>query len=104
MKFTFSAKSDQINYLSNGYLDYKVVDDKGNELMSHSGGSEIKIIDGKEYLTGTRLIDPTRDNVKILTVIPHIKFQDGRTIVEVDIEGNETKTEYKPYEGTDFRI
>lgn len=104
LKFTFSAKSEQINYLSNGYLDYKVVDDRGNELMSYSGGSEIKIIDGKEYLTGTRLIDPIRDNVKTLTVIPHITFHDGRTSVAVDIEGNETKTEFKPYEGTDFKF
>ncbi|MDD1505405.1 DUF4179 domain-containing protein [Lysinibacillus sp. CNPSo 3705] len=104
MQFIFNAKSEKINYLSNGNIDFKVVDDKGNELMSHSGGSEIQIINGMENMTGARLIDPIRDNVKTLTVIPYIKFHNGGTSVEVDNEGNETKTELKPFEGTDFEF
>jgi hypothetical protein len=104
LQFTFSAISEETNYLTNGYLDFKVIDDKGKELISHSGGGQIQIIDGKEHLTGTRLIDPITDNVKKLTVIPYITFHQGGSSVEIDAEGNETKTEIKPYESTDIEF
>lgn len=103
LQFTFSASSDEEkNYLSNGYLDFRVVDDKGKELMSYSGGSKIQTIDGKEQLTGTRLFDPITADVKTITVIPYFKFHLGGSSVEMDAAGNEIKTELPPFKGPDF--
>lgn len=104
LQFNFNADSEKINYLSNGYLDFKVIDDKGHELMSHSGGSQIQIVDGKEQLTGSRLIDPNIDNAKTLTVIPYFKFHQGGSSVKVDLKGNETKTNFQPLNETDIEF
>lgn len=104
LKFSFSANSDQINFIPNAYLDFKVVDDTGNELVSHSGASKMHEVDGKEYYTGDRLIDPIKDNAKKLTVTPYISFSQVVTSVEVDIEGNESKPETKTFDGTDIEF
>ncbi|WKT79179.1 DUF5643 domain-containing protein [Lysinibacillus fusiformis] len=102
--FNFNADTEKINYLTNGYQDFKVIDDKGNELISHSGGSQIQNFDGKEELTGSRLIDPITDNAKILTVIPYITFRQRGTSVEVDLKGNEIKRDIQPFNETDIEF
>jgi len=104
LRFNFNADTEKINYLTNGYLDFKVIDDKGNELISHSGGSQIQNVDAKEELTGSLLIDPITDNAKTLTVIPYINFHQGGTSVEVDLKGNETKTNIQPFNETDIEF
>ncbi|MGE7838873.1 DUF4179 domain-containing protein [Viridibacillus arvi] len=104
LRFNFNADTEKINYLTNGYLDFKVIDDKGNELISHSGGSQIQNVDGKEELTGSLLIDPIKDNAKTLKVIPYINFHQGGTSVEVDLKGNETKTNIQPFNETDIEF
>lgn len=104
LQFSFSANSEQINFIPNAYLDFKVMDDKGNELLSHSGASKMQNVDGKEYYTGERLIDPTKDNVKKLTVTPYITFTQVVTSVEVDLEGNETKPLTQTFEGSDIEF
>ncbi len=81
-----------------------MIDDKGNELISHSGGSQIQNVDAKEELTGSLLIDPITDNAKTLTVIPYINFHQGGTSVEVDLKGNETKTNIQPFNETDIEF
>ncbi|MGE7664804.1 DUF4179 domain-containing protein [Ureibacillus composti] len=104
LQFSFSANSEQINFIPNAYLDFKVVDEEGNELVSHSGASKMQKVDGKEYYTGDRLIDPTKDNVKKLTVTPYITFSQVVTSVEVDPDGNESKPETKTFDGTDIEF
>lgn len=104
LQFSFSANSEQINLIPNAYLDFKVVDDTGTELVSHSGASKMQKVNGKEYYTGDRLIEPTKDNIKKLTVIPYITFSQVVTSVEVDHEGNESKPETKTFDGTDIEF
>ena len=104
LQFSFSANSEKLNLIPNAYLDFKVVDDKGNELVSHSGASKMQKIEGKEFYTGDRLIDPIKDNVKKLTVIPYITFSQVVTSVEVDTDGNESGPETKTFDGTDIEF
>lgn len=94
--FSYQANVDK--YLGNGRIDFKVIDEKGNELASHSGGA---IVDHeKKQITGTILIDPIKEDIKKLTVTPYIVFPDSSMGVKVDLQGNETtKTNIQPYEG-----
>lgn len=104
LQFSFSANSEQINFTPNAYLDFKVIDNTGNELLSHSGASKMQKVDGKEYYTGERLIDLPKDNEKKLTVTPYISFSQVVTSVEVDPEGNESKPKTKVFEGSDIEF
>ena len=101
---TLSAKSEKTGYLSSGMLDFKVIDEKGNELVSHSGGSKVELIAGREHLTGTRLIDPIADHVKELTITPYLVQPIGGSSVKMDAQGNETLTELKPFKGADIKF
>ncbi|MFJ5621504.1 DUF4179 domain-containing protein [Peribacillus loiseleuriae] len=100
---TFSAESEKTGYLS-GMLDFKVSDVKGHELVSHSGGSKLEIIAGKQHLTGTRLIDPIVDNVKELTITPYLVQSIRGSSMRIDAQGNETLTELKPFKGANIEF
>ncbi|MFS0554853.1 DUF4179 domain-containing protein [Brevibacillus sp. 179-C9.3 HS] len=86
---SFQAVTEEIGYLSS-YLEFKVVDEKGNELGAYSGGSQGKRSDGKEFLTGTRRFDPITADVKELRITPFMKLPTGGSGVEIDEKGNET--------------
>lgn len=104
LQFNFSANSGIMNIIPNAYLDFKVIDGKGNELVSHSGTSKMQKIDGKEYYFGERLIEPTESNVKKLTVTPYITFSQVVTSVEVDTDGKETKPKTKTFDRPDIEF
>lgn len=104
LQFSFSANSKEVNSLAKGYLDFIVIDNKGKELQSYSGGSESQILDGKDHLMGTRLFDPISDDIKELTVIPYITYQIRGSSAKVDALGNEKISVIKPYEGNDFEF
>lgn len=103
LQFIFSANSEKI-ISEASYLDFKVIDDTGNELLSHSGVSKMQKVDGKEYYTGERLIDPPKDNVKKLTVTPYITFSRVGTSVEVDLQGKESKPVTKIFRQSDIEF
>ncbi|WP_188069449.1 DUF4179 domain-containing protein [Brevibacillus brevis] len=85
---SFQAVTEEIGYLSS-YLEFKVVDEKGNELGAYSGGSQGKKSDGKEYLTGTRRFDPVTADVKELTITPYMSLPTNGGGVEMDGKGKE---------------
>ncbi|MGG4443613.1 DUF4179 domain-containing protein [Brevibacillus fortis] len=85
----FQAISEEIGYLSS-YLEFKVVDEKGNELGAYSGGSQGKKSDGKEYLSGTRRFDPVTTDVKELTITPYLSLPAQGGGVEIDDQGGES--------------
>lgn len=86
---SFQAVTEEIGYLSS-YLEFKVVDEKGNELGAYSGGSQGKRSDGKEFLTGTRRFDPITADVKQLRITPYMKLPTGGSGVEIDENEKET--------------
>ncbi|NRS50357.1 DUF4179 domain-containing protein [Brevibacillus sp. HB2.2] len=86
---SFQAVTEEIGYLSS-YLEFKVVDDKGNELGAYSGGSQGKKSDGKEYLAGTRRFDPVTADVKELRITPYLSLPSQGGGVGVDKNGKET--------------
>ncbi|WP_232696715.1 DUF4179 domain-containing protein [Brevibacillus daliensis] len=78
------------------YLDFKVVDEKGNEIGSHSGGTMGEIKDGRYYYSGNRYFDPIGDDVKELTITPYLVLPTGGGGVEIDQDGKEKVIEFKP--------
>ncbi|MFL0507490.1 DUF4179 domain-containing protein [Ureibacillus sp. 179-F W5.1 NHS] len=99
----FSYQADYDKDLGNGRIDFKVIDEKGNELSSHSGGA---IVDHeKKRITGTILIDPKKVDVEKLTVTPYMIFPEAEMGVEVDLQGNETAiTKSQTYEGPEINF
>jgi Family of unknown function (DUF5643)/Domain of unknown function (DUF4179) len=101
--FSFQAVSNEMDYLSS-YLDFKVVDAKGNELASHSGGSQGKLKDGKEYMTGVRRFDPIQADVKELTITPYLRLPSQSGGVAIDENGNETEIQMEPLQGKEIEF
>ncbi|MCR8643293.1 DUF4179 domain-containing protein [Paenibacillus sp. N1-5-1-14] len=91
----FSAVSGDKNHLAS-YLEFKVVDESGREITSHSGGSEGKAVKGKEYVTGSRLFDPIDSSVKTLTITPYFMLPTNGGGVAMDKDGKETVLEFTP--------
>lgn len=98
LHFNFQAVAKENNHFTIN-LDFKIVDDSGKEIVSHSGPTQSESVKGNEYTSGHRLFDPIADDVKELTVTPYLRLPTGGGGVEVDAAGNETEIEFKPYEG-----
>lgn len=103
MLVTFDAVSKNTNYLPS-YLEFKVVDQSGKEIVSHSGGSQGKTIDGKEYITGSRLFDPIGSDVKELKITPYLSLPSGGGGVQIDEKGKETKQNARLKRGEEIKF
>lgn len=103
LHFNFQAIAKENNNFT-ATIDFKIVDDSGQEITGHSGVSQSEIVKGTEYSSGNRLFDPIADDVKELTVTPYFQLPTGGDGVEVDEEGNETKLEFKPYIGGEIEF
>lgn len=90
--------------LVDSYIDFKVIDENGNELGAHSGGSHGEIIDGKEYVSGNRLFDPIDSDVEKLTITPYVSYPTDGGGVSIDENGKETPIEFTPREGGDIEF
>lgn len=100
---SFQALSEENDYLA-ASLEFNIVDENGNELVSHSGGSSGEIIDGLEYVTGNRLFDPIDDHVQELTITPHLVFPTAGGGVEIDEDGNETAIPFQSRQGEEIEF
>ncbi|WP_442600609.1 DUF4179 domain-containing protein [Paenibacillus sp. KN14-4R] len=98
---SFHALSKDTDHLSS-YIEFKMVDETGKEIVFHSGGSEGKIIDGKEYISGSRRFDPIDPNVKQLKITPYLSLPTNGGGVEMDANGNEKSIEFKPLDGKGY--
>ncbi|NEU32341.1 DUF4179 domain-containing protein [bacterium LRH843] len=101
--FTFQAESEKMDYLAS-YLEFKAVDEEGNEIVSHSGGSEGHINKGKEHVTGNRLFDPVDAHVKQLTITPYLMLPTDGGGIEFDQDGNEKEIEFKSRKGEEIEF
>lgn len=103
MRLTFQAVSKETDHLA-AYVEFKIVDESGNEIASHSGGSEGKIVDGKEHMTGSRLFDPLGADVKKLTITPYLALPTNGGGVEIDANGQEKAIDFAPKHGEEIKF
>lgn len=94
----FNSEADE-NFFLTSSIDFKVVDDTGKELGSHSGGSQGTTKDGREFFEGNRLFDPIADDVKEVTITPIVEHASGGGGVSFEEDGSETQLEFTPYSG-----
>ncbi|ASA24715.1 DUF4179 domain-containing protein [Paenibacillus donghaensis] len=77
-------------------LEFRIVDEHGQELPSHSGGSTSERKAGIEYGKGSRLYDPAAADTKELTITPYLtKATDGGGVA-LDDAGQATPVERMP--------
>lgn len=100
---TFHTISKEDNWLSS-FLEFKVVDERGNEIKSYSGGSQGELIGEKVYTTGSHFFDPISDDVKELTFIPYLDLPADGGGVEIDEDGNKTELEFELSQGEDIQF
>ncbi|MFS0577389.1 DUF4179 domain-containing protein [Sporosarcina sp. 179-K 3D1 HS] len=94
----FNAEAEE-NFFLTSNIDFKVVDDLGIKLGSHSGGSQGTLKDGREFFEGNRLFDPVSADARKLTITPVAQHASGGGGVEIAEDGSETKLEFTPYTG-----
>lgn len=85
----------ETNDLLTQYIDFKVVDDAGNELAFQTGDSFGETVDGQMHWSDSGLYDPIKDKVKTLTITPYMTIP--RSLTEMDEEDNEVEIDIKRY-------
>lgn len=103
LNFNFQAVAEENNHLAMN-IDFKIVDNFGNEVSSHSGPTQSTINKGVKHISGYRIFDPIADDVKELIVTPYLQLPTGGGGVEFDKDGNETEIEFEPYDGEEIEF
>ena len=78
-----------------GKIEFKMVDQNGNEINSHSGGVEGKRVKDKMIYTSNKQFDPIDSDVSELTITPYLSLPTGGGGVGIDKNGEETELEFK---------
>ncbi|ATP39800.1 hypothetical protein CSE16_06890 [Solibacillus sp. R5-41] len=73
-----------------GDIEFQMVDQDGNEIMSHSGGITGKKLKNKLVFKSNKQFDPIDSNVTELTITPYLALPTGGGGVEFD-ENDETR-------------
>lgn len=89
-------------------IEFRIEDQDGNELKSHSGGVGGERINERIVYTSNKHFDPIDSGVTELTITPYLSRSTGSG-VEVDENGAETQLEYKvnsdePVEFSSFKV
>ncbi|MGE6375998.1 DUF5643 domain-containing protein [Peribacillus muralis] len=94
VKSSEKGKRDSANYLNAGNIEFRITDDQGKEITSHSG-----------EVTGTRHLDkwiyssektfsPIPKGVKELTITPYTMLPNHGGGTELDKQGNEEDIQF----------
>lgn len=92
-----------------GEIDFKVEDQDGNEIKSHSGGVTGERVKDKMIFTSNKQFDPIDSDVTEVTITPYLDLPDDGEGVEIDENREETALEYKkdaiqPVEFNSFKV
>jgi len=90
-------------------IEFKMEDQNGNEIKSHSGGVEGERVKDKMIYTSNKQFDPIDSDVTELTITPYLSLSTGGGGVEIDENGEETELEYQgnsipPVEFNSFKV
>lgn len=78
-----------------GEIDFKMEDQDGNEIKSHSGGVKGERVKDKMIYTSNKQFDPIDSDVTEVTITPYLDLPTDGGGVEIDENGEETELEYK---------
>lgn len=92
-----------------GNIEFKMEDQDGNEIKSHSGGVEGERVEGKMIYKSNKQFDPIDANVTELTITPYLSLPTDGGGVEIGENGEETELEYQgdaiqPVEFKSFKV
>jgi hypothetical protein len=90
-------------------IEFKMVDQNGNEIKSHSGGVQGKRVKDKMIYTSNKQFDPIDSDVTELTITPYLSLPTGGGGVEFDENGEPRDLEFKgdplqPVEFESFKV
>jgi hypothetical protein len=92
-----------------GNIEFKVVDQDGNEITGRSGGATGERVKDKIRFKSIKQFDPLEFNSGELTITPYLVIPSHGGGVEIDENGKETQLEYKgnsirPVEFESFKV
>lgn len=96
LTFNKTYLESEMNDFLSQYIDFKVVDEAGNELAFQTGDSFGETADGQMHWTGSQLYEPIDDHVKTLTITPYMTIP--KSMKEMDEDGNEIEIDIKRYQ------
>ncbi|MFT9819845.1 DUF4179 domain-containing protein [Lysinibacillus sp. NPDC056185] len=73
------------------FIEFRITDQNGKEITSHSGGGEGHFDNGEWNFSSTKSFDPISSNVQKLTITPYLMLPSGGGGVQIDKNGAETK-------------
>ncbi|WP_054768446.1 DUF4179 domain-containing protein [Lysinibacillus parviboronicapiens] len=77
--------------LAASFIEFRITDEQGKELTSHSGGLKGQFNDGVWVFSGNKTFDPISDNVSTLIITPYLMLPTGGSGVQIQPNGEETK-------------
>lgn len=77
-----------------GYIEFKMEDQDGNEITSHSGGVTGERVKDEMVFTSNKQFDPLDASVTEVTITPYLALPTDGGGVEIDENGEETVLEY----------
>ncbi|MCL1699529.1 DUF4179 domain-containing protein [Lysinibacillus sp. Bpr_S20] len=77
------------------FIEFRMTDQNGKEITSHSGGGEGHFDNGVWNFSSTKSFDPISDDVQKLMITPYLVIPTGGGGVQVDTNGVETKIPFK---------
>ncbi|KAB8138130.1 DUF4179 domain-containing protein [Gracilibacillus oryzae] len=92
---SFESLEDGTDFaLSKGkYIEFKLVDQNGNEITSYSGGGSGEIRGDKLFYQSSKDFDPIDNSVTELTITPYLALPSGGGSVEIDENGESRELE-----------
>ncbi|KMY32492.1 hypothetical protein ACZ11_10240 [Lysinibacillus xylanilyticus] len=73
------------------FIEFRITDQNGKEITSHSGGGEGHFDKGVWNFSSTKSFDPISVDVQKLTITPYLMLPSGGGGVQINKDGTETK-------------
>lgn len=92
---TEDAKAADAGISRASAIEFKMIDQDGNKIESHSGGVQGERIKDKMVYTSHKQFAPIDSSVSELTITPYLELPTDGGGVEIDEEGKEKELEFK---------
>jgi hypothetical protein len=76
------------------FIEFRMTDEHGKEITSHSGGGEGHFNDGQWKFSSTKSFDPISKDVQKIVITPYLMLPSDGGGVQIDHTGVETKIPY----------
>lgn len=80
--------------VSASFIEFRITDQNGKEITSHSGGGEGHFDKGVWNFSSTKSFDPISEGVQQLTITPYLSLPSGGGGVKMDKDGVETEVPF----------